>query len=161
MAMSPEELGNLIANRGPALTLFARQWCDTPEDVVQQAFLDLVRQKGPPRDVVAWLYRVVRNGAIDAARVRKRRQQREAEVARQTTWFVELNIEGLDAEAAVVALQDLPLDQREPIVAHLWGGLRFDQIGELVGCSASTAHRRYEAGLAHLREKLGVPCPKT
>ncbi len=45
------------------------------------------------------------------------------------------------------------------IVAHLWGGLTFEQIAELAGCSPSTAHRRYVAGLANLRERLHVPCP--
>jgi DNA-directed RNA polymerase specialized sigma24 family protein len=31
--------------------------------------LKLVRQRRPPEDVVAWLYRVVRNGALDAAKM--------------------------------------------------------------------------------------------
>ena len=43
---------------------FARQWCQTPDDVVQEAFLQLARQRTWPRSVVAWLYRVVRNGAL-------------------------------------------------------------------------------------------------
>ena len=63
------------------------------------------------------------------------------------------------AAAAVAALQGLPLEQREVIVARLWGGLSFEQLGELAGCSASTAFRRYEAGIEALRQKLGVSCP--
>lgn len=157
--MSPSELARLIDTQAPALTLYARQWCETPEDVVQQAFLDLVTQRCPPRDPVGWLYRVVRNGALDALKMRRRRLRREAEAARAARWFVEPEIDGLDAEAAVVALQALPLEQREPIVAHLWGGLSFEQIGEVAGCSASTAFRRFNAGVAALRQKLGVPCP--
>jgi len=53
----------------------------------------------------------------------------------------------------------LPIEQREVIVAHVWGGLSFEQIGELIGSSASTAHRWYVAGLTLLRERMGVPCP--
>ena len=30
-------------------------------------------------------------------------------------------------------LRSLPLEQREVIVAHLWGGLTFEQIGDFVG----------------------------
>jgi RNA polymerase sigma-70 factor (ECF subfamily) len=157
--MSPGELARLSDRQGPALILYARQWCDAPEDVVQQAFLDLVKQPAPPREVASWLYRVVRNGAIDAARSQLRRQRREAEAARLARWFVEPDIDGLDADAAVGALRQLPLEQREPIVAHLWGGLSFEQIGGLANCSASTAFRRYSAGIDALREKLGVSCP--
>ena len=67
----------------------------------------------------------------------------------------------MDARAAAEALGELPLEQREVLVARLWGGLNFNEIGELVGCSSSAAHRRYAAGLAALRERLGVACPKT
>jgi RNA polymerase sigma-70 factor (ECF subfamily) len=67
---------------------------------------------------------------------------------------------GLDAEAAATALQTLPLEQREILVAHLWGGLTFAEIADLAGCSPSTAHRWYLTGLSTLRERLGVPCPK-
>ena len=51
----------------------ARQWCAEPEDVVQEAFLKLAGQSKEPDDVVAWLYRVVRNGALDAAKLARRR----------------------------------------------------------------------------------------
>ena len=60
---------------------------------------------------------------------------------------------------ATAALQRLPIEQRETLVAHLWGGLTFEQIGELTGVSSSTAHRRYLAGLESLRERLRVSCP--
>jgi RNA polymerase sigma-70 factor (ECF subfamily) len=139
--------------------LYARQWSDAPEDVVQDAFVKLVAQTRPPDDPVAWLYRVVRNGAIDGAKLARRRQSRESAVARPVRWFVESAVEGLDAEAAVAALQQLPAEQREVIIARLWGGLSFEQIADVAGTSASTAFRRYEAGIDALRRALGVVCP--
>jgi RNA polymerase sigma-70 factor (ECF subfamily) len=157
--MNPHDLARLMDEHVPALTLYARQWCDVPEDVVQQAMVALVRAKPPPLDPVAWLYRVVRNAALDAARGERRRLRREAAVARPDRWFVETEGDSLDAQVAVEALQGLPLEQREAIVAHLWGGLPFEAIGELMGCSASTAYRRYLAGLAQLRTRLGGRCP--
>ena len=33
--MEPDQLGDLIDRLASALELYARQWCDTPEDVVQ------------------------------------------------------------------------------------------------------------------------------
>jgi RNA polymerase sigma-70 factor (ECF subfamily) len=145
--MSPTDVARLIDAHAAPLVLYARQWCDAPEDVVQEAFLKLVRQGRPPEDAVAWLYRVVRNGALDAAKKARRRQRRESAVARPVRWFVEPEVDGLDAETAVAALQRLPEDQREIIVARHWGGLSYEQIAAVAGCSASTAFRRYTAGV--------------
>src|SRR5437016_12974160 len=113
--MSPPDFARLIDAHAAPLVLFARQWCDAPEDMVQEAFLKLVRQSRPPEDAVAWLYRVVRNGALDAAKIARRRKRRESAVARPLHWFVEPEVDGLDAETAVAALQHLPPEQREVI----------------------------------------------
>jgi RNA polymerase sigma factor (sigma-70 family) len=156
--MSPHDFAHLLDAHGPALVLYARQWCGSPEDVVQEAFLKLIALRQPPRSAVPWLYQVVRNGAIDAQRSAHRRQQRES-AARPARWFVEPDVDGLDAASAVAALERLPLEQREVIVARLWGGLSFEQIAEVAGTSASTAFRRYEAGISALRRDMGVVCP--
>jgi RNA polymerase sigma-70 factor (ECF subfamily) len=157
--MSPRELAAVIDRHGPPLILYARQWCEAPEDVVQDAFLKLFAVRPPPRDVVPWLYRVVRNGAIDAGKAGRRRRRRESAAARPERWFVEAEVNGLDAEAAVAALRQLPPDQREAVVGRLWGGLSFEDIGALAGCAASSAFRRYAAGIDALRKELGAPCP--
>jgi RNA polymerase sigma-70 factor (ECF subfamily) len=158
--VGPELLERLANEHSAALVLYARQWCAAPEDVVQEAFLKLVVQKRPPDNPVPWLYRVVRNGAIAACRASRRRQHHEAAAAaRAPAWFTPSDVAGLDVEATTAALQALPLEQREVIVAHLWGGLTFEQIGEVAGHSPATAYRRFVAGLSALRERLGVPCP--
>ena len=157
--MSPGEVASLIDTHAAPLLLFARQFCDAAEDVVQEAFVKLVSQSRRPDEVVGWLYRVVRNGAIDAARMSRRRKQRESAVARPVRWFVEDEVAGLDAGAAVAALERLPQEKREAIVARLWGGLSFEQIAAVAGCSASTAFRRYTAGIEALRRLLGESCP--
>jgi RNA polymerase sigma-70 factor (ECF subfamily) len=157
--MGPEELSRLVNSHAAALMLYARQWCAAPEDIVQEAFLKLVKQTSPPNHPVPWLYCVVRNGAISAARRDKRRHRHEGLAAARTSpWFAPNEDTGLDAQTASDALQELPLQQREVIVAHLWGGLTFEQIAAVTGTSASTAHRWYVAGLSALRERLGVLC---
>ena len=158
--MTPERLTTLLDRHVAALVLYARQWCATAEDVVQEAFLKLVRRRPSPDNPVAWLYRVVRNGAISAARAEHRRSKHEARAALQSSaWFVP-SIDGeLDAERATDALRQIPLEQREVVVAHLWSELTFEEIGELIGASSSTAHRLYQAGLRALRERLHLPCP--
>ena len=160
--MGPDELADLTDRHAAALVLYARQWCSCPEDVVQTAFLKLVRQRTRPDNLLPWLYRVVRNGAIDASRSARRRQKYEHRAAAYApVWFVPTeDPTGLDARAAAAALAELPIEVREIMVAHLWGGLTFEQIADTVGGSASTAYRRFALGLDLLRLKLGVAqCP--
>jgi RNA polymerase sigma factor (sigma-70 family) len=161
--MGPDELAELVDRHAAALVLYARQWCGCPEDVVQTAFLKLVRLRARPDNLVPWLYRVVRNGAIDASRAARRRQKYEAAAAdRADPWFSPPDDPtGLDARAAADALATLPAETREIVVAHLWGGLTFEQIAQAVDSSAATCYRRYAAGLAALRLKLGAECQPT
>jgi RNA polymerase sigma-70 factor (ECF subfamily) len=163
--MDSDWLGGLVDRYAAALELYARQWCQAPEDVVQEAFLKLVAQRPLPDRPAAWLFRVVRNGALNAGLAARRRRHHETEAASSAMNWFQADTEAsrpdsLDAEAVSAALQSLPLEQREAIVAHLWGGLTFEQIGELSGCSASTSHRQYVAGLSAIRERMGVACRK-
>ena len=160
--MGPDRLGRLLDGHAAALALFARQWCATSEDVVQEAFVKLAARRPPPDNPVAWLYRAVRNGALSAARAGRRRLRHEAAAAaRVPDWFLSPEGAGLDAAAAAAALEELSGELREVVVAHLWGGLAFEEIAALTGTSTSTAHRRYQAALAALRERLRVTCPMT
>ena len=89
--MSPldaDSLSRLLSRHGPALVLYARQWCAAAEDVVQEAFVRLAGQKVSPDDPVGWLYRVVRNGAINQLRSADRRTRHEAVAASgRERWF--------------------------------------------------------------------------
>lgn len=154
--MTPRQLADLVAAHAPALALYARTWCASPDDAVQEAFCKLATQRTPPADPAAWLFRAARNAAIDLGRSDRRRQRREEAAARPDRWFAEPEIDGLDAAAAVAALEALPADQREVIVARLWGGLTLEQAAAAAGCAVSTAFRRYEAGVVALRDRLGV-----
>lgn len=158
--MTADELDALVARHAGALVLFARQWTDAPEDVVQTALLKLVRLGRPPENPVPWLYTVVRNAARDAQRSQRRRTKYETRRAEHApNWFDPDSASGMDGETATAALAELPDDVRQIVIAHLWGGLTFEQIAATVGGSASTAYRRYVAGIAALRSTLGVSCP--
>jgi RNA polymerase sigma-70 factor (ECF subfamily) len=164
--MDSDELGRLIDQHAAALELYARQWCDAPEDVVQEAFLKLAGQAVVPANPAAWLFRVVRNRAINAATAARRRRRHETAAAGEASnWFQPSSRpdrgDSLDPETAAAELSALPIEQREVIVAYLWGGLTFEQIAEVSGTSSSAAHRLYCAGLSTLRERLGVSCHKS
>jgi len=158
--LDPVWLGELIDRHAAALELYAAQWTTAPEDCVQEAFVELVKQPARPAHPAAWLFRVVRNRALSAARAHQRRRKHEAQAARaDEAWFESAPDARLDAQTVTQALQHVPDEQREVIVARLWGGLSFDDIAQLTETAASTAFRRYEAGLAALRTRLRVPCP--
>jgi RNA polymerase sigma-70 factor (ECF subfamily) len=154
--IGPELLGRLFDEHNAALVLYARQWSATPEDIVQEAFVKLAKQWIRPRRVVPWLYRVVRNEAIAIARSTRRRTRREARASTSEAWFASTD-ERIDAEHATRLLNELAIENREVIVAKLWGGLTFEEIASLQSCSVTTAHRRYQSGMAQLHERLETP----
>jgi RNA polymerase sigma-70 factor (ECF subfamily) len=156
-AADPEYLARLLDEQGPALALFARQWTDAAEDCVQEALLELVRQRTLPDNVPAWLFRVVRNRAISRARAQQRRKRHESQAGQELPLVTKPGSEPEWTAAEVsAALDEIDGSLREVVVARVWGNLNFEAIAELAGTSVSTAHRRYEAGLQALRTRLGI-----
>jgi len=161
--LTAQLLAELLDRHGPALKLYARQWCHAPDDVVQQAFVDLAACAQLPANPVAWLYIDARRRAISAARADRRRQRHEGTAA--VKWFERSQEQHAAAESVADALADLPVADREILIAHFWGRLTFEEIAQLIGISSSTAQRRFEAAINQLREKLNpdrinTPCPK-
>lgn len=155
--MNPANLGRLIDENAAALELYAAQWTSLSTDVVQEAFVELIRARTVPDRVVPWLYRVVRNRAINAGRSESRRRRHEQQAAIRREWFDPESHSHLEADEAAEYLNQIPIEQREVIVARIWGQLSFEQISELADTSVSTAHRRYQAGIEALRERFCLP----
>lgn len=160
--LTAQMLAELLERHGAALKLYARQWCRSADDVVQQAFIDLAACSQFPENAAAWLFAAVRRRAISQDRSDHRRQRHEAAAA--VEWFKRSKQQQAAAELAVETLAELPLADREIVIAHLWGRLTFEEIGGLVGTSPSTAQRRFEAAINRLREKMNserqiIPCP--
>jgi RNA polymerase sigma-70 factor (ECF subfamily) len=151
--IEPEELGRLYREHAPALRLYVRQWPAGDEDHVQDAFIKLARQSPCPQRPLPWLYRVARNSAWQAGRSWLRRRRRENMASGCENWFADID-DVIDGQDATRLLGELPLEQREVVVARIWGGLTFEDVAQLVGCPVPTAHRRFHAGLAALREKI-------
>ena len=157
--LTAELLGQLIDAHAAALELFAAQWSPVPADVVQEAFIELAQQVEQPGHVTAWLYRVVRHRAYDEVRSDARRRRREVAVAAEKArWFGISSEASIGAKEATDCLRELPDELREVLVARIWGGLTFEQIGEMTNTSAATAFRRHKEALGLLRIRLGIPC---
>ena len=158
-----DRLAQGVMERATALRLYARQWLPhdaaSAEDVVQEALTSLLVQRRPPDDPIAWMYRAVRNAAIDATRAASRRRRRERLVAGSRREWFDGGVDSLiDAGAAEAALRTLPPETREIVVLRIWSGLRFAQIADVTGLTLSTVHDRYVAALRLLRGILEKPC---
>jgi RNA polymerase sigma factor (sigma-70 family) len=155
-----EQLGRLLDEHGPALALYAAQWTDAPDDCVQEALVELARQQPSPEHVVAWLYRVVKHRALNAARGARRRRERESQVMSER--FPETGqpatFDGDEAIAATNALVQLEPQERELVVMRIWGNLTYEEIGTALNLSTATAYRQYERALTKLRNILESPC---
>jgi RNA polymerase sigma factor (sigma-70 family) len=144
-----------------ALVLYARQWMEdeSARDAVQEAFMRLLRLPAEPANVPAWLYRTVRNAALDGQRADRRRRQREQRAASQRgAWFESRPGDLIDGAAAEAALAKLPGEQREVIVLRLWSGLSLAEVAAVCQAPVSTVFSRYRAGLAALRQQLESSC---
>src|SRR6476646_3663087 len=129
-----EQLGRLLDEHGSALALYAAQWTDAADDCVQEALVELAKQRKSPEHVVAWLYRVVKHRALNAARGDRRRRERETRAMAERFPASEQSAgfgrdEGI---AATEALVQLYLEQRELVVMRIWGNLTFEEIGAVL-----------------------------
>ena len=152
--LSAEDVRRLYDQHGAALVAYARGFVPdaaAAEDVVHQVFLRLLSAELTIPDVpVAYVYRAVRNTALNA----RRSSLRLAELDPQSSVF---RHRGGNQEAALAlerALAELPEEQREVVVMRVWGGLTLEEIAATSGAPLNTVASRYRYALEKLREKL-------
>ena len=127
-----------------ALALTRRR--QAAEDVVHTVFCKLLARGRPPRDMGPYLFRSVRNAAIDELSRRGNAKPRESifeTPAPETDPAL-----GLWAEEALDSLGD---DERETIVLKLYAGMTFKEIATTRRVSINTAASWYRRGLEKLR----------
>lgn len=159
--MHQQRVQKLFDELSAALVLYARQWCDLPDDAVQEAFIDLAKCCNEPESPKAWLYTTTRRKSQNIARSESRRRHHQQRAGKQRTnsddsvdWFAKSSPAVLPPEDVIGGLGVLDSDERELVVARIWGDLNFEQLAELLDCSVSSAHRRYIAVLAKLKSLL-------
>ena len=124
------------------------------EDAVQNVFVKLARR---PRslasigDLEAYLHVAVRHEAL---RILKRRPRPAAE-AGLALLAARNGLPGDEVARVNAALRELPAEQREVVILHLYDGLTFRRIGEILEVSPDTAASRYRYAREKLREALG------
>jgi RNA polymerase sigma-70 factor (ECF subfamily) len=139
------------------------------EDVVQEVFLKLARERLEPQAVpadgggglAAWLHTVTRNACMDTLRSESRRRARERSVA--TTEAApggQQIVEAEDTRARVErAIAELPVDQREVLVLRLLAGRSYREIAEVTGKKVGTVGWLISEGVKALSVSLSTLMP--
>ena len=152
--MRRDEIESLYTQYGAALVAYGSALManrSAAEDLVQHVFLNLLRAGAAvPENPRAYLYRAMRNAALNS----KRSIAREAVLDREQAWLVAPGESVANALALQASLLALPAEQREVVVMHIWGEMTFEEIAAVVGVPQNTAASRYRYGLAKLRERL-------
>jgi RNA polymerase sigma-70 factor (ECF subfamily) len=146
---------------GPLLLYAGRLLRDRhgAEDVVQEAFLRLLRADPASVRLPGWLYAVVRNLSLDRMRRQTwmERSDTDAVEARTGTDDPAARASVRDAAAAAVrALEALPERQREALRLRLQHGLSYREIAEVMDVTVNHVGVLLHEGLGALRRRLGA-----
>jgi len=157
-ASNAKRIARLFDQHAAKLELYAAQWTTLPDDCVQEAFMELARQAAWPKTPLAWLYRVVRNRALNQYRATKRRANHEQIAARLGS---EQSVpEPSEHLALMEALNLLQPVERELVILRIWSGLTWEEIATLTNTSSSGAQRKYVSALNVMRTSLDPTCQK-
>jgi RNA polymerase sigma-70 factor (ECF subfamily) len=150
-----------VDNRQPLYTYavsITRQR-EAAEDAIHQAFQQLLRRDLLPADLRPYVFRCVRNAALDGLRRTKVR----------TDSIFDDSAEAINPAANAPAtppveelnqwLQTLSTDERETIVLKIYDAFSFQEIADLRGVPLSTTTSWYRRGLAKLRTMLAQEKP--
>ena len=129
------------------------------EDVVHDvfvSFLKVVDRLELRSSLAGYLKTSVANRARDYLRKRKRQQQTVAvndaeQLISSHDGPVRLVIQSEELQKLGLAMSQIPYEQREAVVLHLHGRMKFKTIAKLQKVSIKTAHSRYRAGLDGLK----------
>ncbi len=154
--ISQKQLTQWYEAHGTELMLYARQWSpdQQAEDIVQDAFIKLLKQRRCPDNVRAWLFRVVRNASISMVRRLQRREAGQKYLRRGNLWFESRRDDMIDARLAQDIMQTLPAHLREIVLLRIWGQMSLKEISQVVNKSIPWVHHDYKMALEMIRKKL-------
>ncbi len=130
------------------------------EDIVHDVFVAFA--KNVPRlhlttSLRSYLCVSVCNRVRDLARTEIRHRRHEDQVSRPPAdaQAPDVSVAAAELEGRLrMALEQVPLDQREVLLLRTQAGLSFEEIGQQQGISSNTARGRYRYGIDKLRSLL-------
>lgn len=134
------------------------------EDIVQEAWLrfDQAARTRGVREPTSYLYRIVRNLALDARRTAARLGRWEEETARAESEASAPSPEQVAGDRAELrllleALEELPQRTRIAFGMHRLGGYKLREIAAHLGISLALTQNLVTDGLDHCKHRLGWP----
>ena len=125
------------------------------EDALHEAFCRGFRLTKAPRNLKAYMYRSVRNAAIDQLRKKRRTSSlSEDYIFDPSAGPGELAEQNQFKRRAAETLLKLSENERETIVQHLYADLTFQEIADIRGRSIGTVTSWYRRGLVKMREYM-------
>jgi RNA polymerase sigma-70 factor (ECF subfamily) len=148
-----------LREHGPKLLAFACQRVDCraeAEDVFQEAFVRFWQTRESVREPLLYLYRCVRNAALDRARAAERRERHERAAAPPAAApLPEAPLDQRERERKINdAVAKLPPQQREVVALRVWSEMTFEQIGKILSLPRSTAHAMFGSAMRRLEHEL-------
>jgi len=136
------------------------------EDVVHDVFVSFARSAGQFQltgSLKGYLATCVSNRVRDKIRARTRQAEALDSVNQSISCSDNPEQRVIEREELTrlrQAISQIPYEQREAVMLHLKGGLKFREIANLQGVSVSTIHGRYRYGLDKLRSLLNSEVEK-
>ena len=131
------------------------------EDSVHNAFAKLFKHSLPPGDLVAYVFKSVRNAAIDTTRKHRRETKLTDSLIngflppkRQACEPHENLLTKERHELLRTAIDSLGKADKEVIVLKSFAGLTFAQVGDVTNISPKTIATRYRRALKKLEHQL-------
>jgi len=131
------------------------------EDIVQDVFFNFAQSAGQFQltgSLKGYLATCVANRARNRNKATHRRRANRwngnAPVTSNLETPFQWLIDGEEIKKMNDTMAQLPYDQREAITLHLYGGMKFREIGVMQEVSIKTAQSRYRCGLDRLRSIL-------
>ena len=118
------------------------------EDAVHTAVCRLLQRGRPPRNLQPYLFRAVRNAAVDGWRRQGAREEPLFDTGRAAS---EDTGQWLQLEQCLFRLGAV---EREVIVLKVWSGFTFREIGDLLGMPANTAASHHRRGLEKMKSMM-------
>jgi RNA polymerase sigma-70 factor (ECF subfamily) len=129
------------------------------DDLVQDVFFRILKYRDtyrPETSFVAWMYQIARNAHIDSMR-RYRPETPWAENRPEPPSGQLLPDEQIrrDQEVELLrrALEALPVEKRELLILSRFQNLKYEQIGQIIGCEVNTVKQRVFRAVRALAEK--------
>jgi RNA polymerase sigma-70 factor (ECF subfamily) len=153
--LTPHDIRQLYEQHRRGLLAYACSFLPSfasAEDALHQVFERLLRGDieiaGAP---APYLFRAIRNASLNSIRS----QTREVELAEGDGGWL-CGPAGMEETAMELqsAMRELPEEQREVIMLHVWGQMSFEETAAALGISPNTAASRYRYGLSKLREQF-------